>query len=112
MLEFEREKKPLCATLLSWTLERLIPVLPLLVATVPVARRAKNPSEAFCGVETRANAIAFSADKTGRAEFGTKAMCRQENQRRQGERMLEIGKDGESALRDSLPGERVNEMCE
>ncbi len=34
-----------------WTQVALIPVLPLLVAAVPLARFA-NPSEAFCGVET------------------------------------------------------------
>jgi hypothetical protein len=34
-----------------WTQVALVPVLPLLVAAVPLARFA-NPSEAFCGVET------------------------------------------------------------
>jgi hypothetical protein len=91
----------------------LLPVLPLLVATVPLACRA-NPSEAFCGAETwvvpwpvlpilrlRSNRRRFA--RSGLLQTLCGAAISAATQRK----LLSLARDGESALPESLPGERA-----
>ena len=82
-----REKEAAwCGHPSDWTHAAPVLVLPLLAVAGPVARVQKNPSEALCGVESQDRARPPS-------------LCLP--------RDVGLRKDGESAPRDMLPGERI-----
>jgi hypothetical protein len=89
-----------------WTLCAPVPVPPLLAEKAPAAHTT-NPSEAFCGVET----WILPPPHSHKADSATKALQHNAIRRDQPQlcagNALLLARSDESALRDSLPGERA-----